>query len=198
MAISDKHQKVIRKAWQDERYVYLTGDGLDIRFQTRIIDVRNDHLVLNNSVTPEYLKKFIKSRNFYVQIFLVNFRADSIDTDGKNILIPLKESLDIKETRQSVRNDFFPHRKEFCQFINPFDNSTPLRKQLMDLSEDGFSLVSFAETKLFRLGLVINDIVFFSDKKDKRMTKNAEVKYIKTLMDINGKRHMQVGFEFLK
>lgn len=198
MAISDKHQKVIRKAWQDERYVYLTGDGLDIRFQTRIIDVRNDYLVLNNSVTPEYLKKFIKSRNFYVQIFLVNFRADSIDTDGKNILIPLKESLDIKETRQSVRNDFFPHRKEFCQFINPFDNSTPLHKQLMDLSEDGFSLVSFAETKLFSLGLVINDIVFFSDKKDKRMTKKAEVKYIKTLMDINGKRHMQVGFEFLK
>ena len=198
MAISDKHQKVIRDAWQDGRYVYLTGDGLDIRFQTRIVDVRNDRLALNNSVAPEYLKKFLKSRNFYVQIFLVNFRADSIDTDGKNILIPLKESLNIKETRQSVRNEFFPHRKEFCQFINPFDNKTPLRKRLMDLSDDGFSLVSFIETKLFSLGLVINDIVFFNDKKTQKITKNAEVKYIKTLMDVNGKRHVQVGFEFLK
>ena len=198
MAISDKHQKVIRDAWQDERYVYLTGDGLDIRFQTRIVDVQADRLVLNNNVTPEYLKQFLKSRNFYVQIFLVNFRADSIDTDGKNILIPLKESLNIKETRQSVRNEFFPHRKEFCKFINPFDNKTPLRKRLMDLSEDGFSLVSFVETKLFGLGLVIKDIAFFSEKKDTKMTRNAEVKYIKTLVDINGKRHVQVGFEFLK
>ncbi len=198
MAISGKHQKVIRDAWQDERYVYLTGDGLDIRFQTRIVDVQDERLVLNNNVTPEHLKQFLKSRNFYVQIFLVNFRADSIDTDGKNILIPLKESLNIKETRQSVRNEFFPHRKEFCKFINPFDNKTPLRKRLMDLSEDGFSLVSFVETNLFSLGLVIKDIAFFSEKKDTKMTRNAEVKYIKTLVDINGKRHVQVGFEFLK
>ena len=198
MAISGKHQKVIRDAWQDERYVYLTGDGLDIRFQTRIVDVQDERLVLSNNITPEHLKQFLKSRNFYVQIFLVNFRADSIDTDGKNILIPLKESLNIKETRQSVRNEFFPHRKEFCKFINPFDNKTPLRKRLMDLSEDGFSLVSFVETNLFSLGLVIKDIVFFSEKKDTKMTRSAEVKYIKTLVDINGKRHVQVGFEFLK
>ena len=198
MAISDKHHKVIRAAWKDERYVYLTGDGLDVRFQTRIVDVRDDRLVLNNSVAPQYLKQFLTSRNFYVQIFLVNYRSDSIDTDGKNILIPLKDSLNIKETRQSVRNEFFPHRKEFCQFINPLDNKTLLHKRLMDLSEDGFSLVSFVESKLFGLGLVIKDIEFFVDKKDKHMTRSAEVKYIKTLLDINGKRHVQVGFEFLK
>ncbi len=198
MAISDKHRQVIRDAWQDERYVYLTGDGLDIRFQTRIVDVQDDHLVLSNSVAPEHLKRFLQSRNFYVQIFLVNFRADSIDTDGKNILIPLKESLALKETRQGVRNEFFPHRKEFCQFINPYDNETLLRKRLMDLSEDGFSLVTFAETKLFSLGLVIKDIGFFVDKKDQHMTRSAEVKYIKTLLDINGKQHTQVGFMFTR
>ena len=198
MAISGKHQKVIRDAWQDERYVYLTGDGLDIRFQTNIVDVQDDHLVLYNSVTHEYIKQLLKSRNFYVQIFLVNFRADSIDTDGKNILIPLKESLIIKETRLSVRNEFFPHRQEFCKFINPFDHKTPLRKRIMDLSKDGFSLVSFVETKLFSLGLVIKDIDFFSEKKDTKMTRSATVKYIKKLVDINGKRHVQVGFGFLQ
>ena len=198
MAISDKHQTLIRAAWQEERYVYLTGDGLDIRFQTKIVDVRDDRLVLSNSVAPQHLKQFLTSRNFYVQIFLVNYRSDSIDTDGKNILIPLKDSLNIKETRQSVRNEFFPHREEFCQFVNPFDNKTPVRKRLMDISEDGFSLVTFVETKLFDLGLVIKDIEFFSDKKDQRMTRNAKVKYIKTLLDINGKQHVQVGFEFLK
>ncbi len=198
MAISGKHQKLIRDAWQDERYVYLTGDGLDIRFQTKIIDVKDDYLVLNNSVTPEHLKKFIRSDNFFVQIFLVNFRADSIDTDGKNILIPIRDSLGIKETRQSVRHEFFPHRKEFCEFTNPFDHKTLLRKRLMDLSEDGFSLVSFVETKLFNIGLVIEDIVFFQDKASQKMTKTAEVKYTKMLVDINGKRHVQVGFEFVK
>lgn len=197
MAISDKHQSLIRDAWQDERYIYLTGDSLDIRFQTRIVDVRHNHLVLYNSVIPEYLTQFIKSRNFYVQIMLVNFRADSIDTDGKNILIPLKESLSIKETRQSVRQEFFPHRQEFCHFINPFDHKTALRKRLMDLSEDGFSLVTFVETKLFNIGLQIKNIEFFSNQKNKT-TRSAEVKYIKTLMDIDGKRHVQVGFEFIQ
>ena len=58
MAISDKHQTLIRDAWKDERYIYLTGDNLDIRFQTRIVDVRRNHLVLHNSVTPEYLTQF--------------------------------------------------------------------------------------------------------------------------------------------
>lgn len=198
MAISDKHRRVINDAWKQESYVYLTGDSLDIRFQTRIVDMREKHLVLNNSVIPLHLKQFLKSKNFYVQIFLVNFRAFSIDSDGKNILIPLKESLNIKETRQSVRQEFFPHRQEFCKFINPFDNKTVIRKRLMDLSEDGFSLITFVETKLFAIGMKIKDIEFSIGKKGNRVTRSAAVKYIKTLMDINGKCHVQVGFEFLK
>ena len=188
MVISGKYRKIIYDAWQNERYVYLTGDGLDIRFQTRIIDVQDNQIVLDNSVTPQYLKQFLKSRNFYMQIFLLNFKADSIDTDGKNILVSLKKTISSIESRHSIRREFFPHSKELCQFINPLDNSTLLRKMLMDLSEDGFSLVS----------LVIKDIEFFVDKKDKRMIRNAEVKHIKTLVDINGKRHTQVGFAFLK
>lgn len=198
MGISGKYRKVIYDAWQDERYVYLTGDSLDVRFQTRIIDVQDDQLVIHNSVTPHYLKQFLKSHSFYIQIFLLNFKADSIDTDGKNILIPLKETISISETRKSIRSEFFPHSKEFCQFINPLDNRTMLRKLLVDLSEDGFSLVSFVETKLFSIGLVIKDIEFFVDKKDKHMTRNAEVKHIKTLLDINGKLNVQVGLAFLK
>ena len=198
MVISGKYRKIIYDTWQDKRYVYLTGDGLDIRFQTRIIDVQDNHLVLNNSVTPQYLKQFLKSRNFYMQIFLLSFKADSIDTDGKNILISLKKTISFIESRHNIRREFFPHSKEFCQFINPLDNSTLLRKLLMDLSEDGFSLVSLVETKLFSLGLVLKDIEFFVDKKDKRMIRSAEVKHIKTLVDINGKRHTQVGFAFLK
>ena len=94
--------------------------------------------------------------------------------------------------------NFFPHRKEFCNFINPFDKETILRKRLVDFSEDGFSLITFVETKLFNLGLVIKDIEFFANKKGKKITKSATVKYIKMLMDINGKCHVQVGFEFLK
>lgn len=196
MAISDRHRKVIHDAWQNKRSVYLNGDNLEIRFQTKIEDVKDTHIVIRNSVTPGYLKTFLKSRNFYLQVMLVNFKASSIDSDGKNILIPLEESLNIKETRQSVRNEFFPGRKVLCEFVNPFDAKTVLRKRLMDLSDDGFSLITFVRTKLFKPGLEIKDIKFLL--KEKTLTRSAKVRYIKTLLDTEGKHHTQIGFKFLQ
>ena len=198
MAISDKDRQVIDDAYRNGKYVYLTGDNLEIRFQTKIVAVKERHIVIGNSVTPQYIKQFLKSSNFYLQILLVNFKASSIDSDGKNIVIPIEESLMIKETRQSVRNEYFPNKNIHCQFTNPHDQRTLLRKRLMDLSDEGFSLVTFVETKLFSRGLEIKDIKFPLHNDKPPLVKSAKVRYIRVLVDIDGRRHIQVGFEFSK
>lgn len=198
MAISDKDRRVIDDAHRNGKYVYLTGDSLEIRFQTKIVAVKERHIVIGNSVTPQYIKQFLKSDNFYLQILLVNFKASSIDSDGKNIVIPIEESLAIKETRQSVRNEYFPNKNIHCQFINPHDCRTPLRKRLMDLSDEGFSLVTFVETKLFSRGLEIRNIKFPLHTDEPPLVKSAKVRYNRVLVDIEGRRHIQVGFEFCK
>ena len=196
-SISYEHLGLIQQAQRDGTFIYISGDSLDIRFQTQVVKVDINRLVLKNSVSPQYLKKFLLSKNFYLQITLVNFKSSSISSDGKNILIELEDANVIKKTRQIVRHEFKPHEKACCTFINPYDDMTPIRKSVMDLSNYGFSLVTFVKTKLFTLGLEIKNIDFFLKNKKIKSSVSAKVRYVRILVDMSGKHHVQVGFAFL-
>ncbi len=194
MAIDQTHLKLLHDSSTQRRSVYFSAADLDVVFQTRVLSVAPNHVVLANHVTLEYIRAVAAAKNFFLQCQMVRFAADQISTDGVNILFPLTSLTAIEETRQSQRFPFEPEEHVICEFTNPFDGVTKLTKGVMDMSASGLSLRTHA-SKLFKPGLLIPEIKVTIDGAPYTKTAGSVV-YRRKLMDMKGKLRMQVGLKF--
>ena len=80
---------MIKKAIQSKEQVFLSADNLPITFQTRLLKITQDFLVVYNAITPEYISKAITSRNFSLQIANLRFQAKKISSNGEHILFQI-------------------------------------------------------------------------------------------------------------
>lgn len=175
--------------------MFLSADGMDIGFQTEIVQVRDSHLVIENCVPPELIRSISTGKRFFMQINMMRYMSDKIDTDGKHILFPFNDMTAIEETRILERISFTADEKVLCQFVNPYDHKTLLRKPVIDLSANGVAIKGQMDSRLFSRGLVFDGIEIQVDE-NRFATTSGEVVYIRSIMDIRGGQFLQIGIKF--
>jgi len=195
MAIDAKNQKVLADACHERRSVFISGDNLQITFQTFILAVHADHVTLSNRIKPRYISAFVASRAFSLQAGMVRYQSDHITSDGEHMIFPLKADAVIEETRQAERISFAADERVIAEILNPFDGETRLSKAVMDMSSTGLSLRTSFESKLFQPETYLPHIrVLIGGEVFKQGP--GRVVYRRNLMDLGGQMRNQVGVKF--
>ena len=195
MAIDAKNQKVLADACHERRSVFISGDSLQITFQTFILAVHTDHVTLSNRIKPRFISAFVASRAFSLQAGMVRYQSDHISSDGEHMIFPLKADAVIEETRQAERISFAADERVIAEILNPFDGETRLSKAVMDMSSMGLSLRTSFESKLFQPETYLPQIrVLIGGEIFKQGP--GRVVYRRNLMDLDGQMRSQVGVKF--
>jgi c-di-GMP-binding flagellar brake protein YcgR len=96
--------------------------------------------------------------------------------------------------RKSDRTYFYDDERVFCEFQNPHDDQTTLRKRVLDISKSGLGLLTHGNSKLFVPGLKMRDLRIFGDI-EADITCDAEVRYSRKYISLNKESCNQVGLE---
>jgi hypothetical protein len=130
-----------------------------------------------------------------IQVQMIRFQADRIDSDGQHIVFPLKAMSVIEETRQSERFPFTAEERVICELLNPFDGETRIFKNVMDMSATGLSMRTRFESRLFSPGTVIPEIKVLIDGK-LYTSVSGTIVYNRKLLTHKGRLRLQVGVKF--
>jgi hypothetical protein len=195
MSIDLKSRQALIDAHVEKEPVLLTGDGLPITFQTYVLATASDHIVLENRIGPEYIKRFRSSQGFIVQAQMTRFKSKSLKIDGQNLIFPIDDESVIGETRQSERLAFALEERVVAELLNPFDGETRVTKSVMDISANGLSLRTSFDSALFKPGVELPVLRIMIDGTLYRETKGTIV-YNKRFVDLSGQLRIQVGVKF--
>ena len=187
--------KMVEDVIRLKQSVYISGDGLQVTFQTQVIAMQADQLVLMNHIRPQFITAFMASRAFSVQVGMVRFQADHILSDGEHIIFPLRKDSVIEETRQSERFYFNADERVIVEILNPFDNETKISKSVMDMSATGLSLRTTFDSQLFQPDTYLGNLRILVDGELYKKGAGSIV-YRRKLMDVSGHLRHQVGIKF--
>ncbi|MEZ4743272.1 MAG: hypothetical protein R3B45_12645 [Bdellovibrionota bacterium] len=190
-----KTKKVFQQAMQDRTPIYLSADALDISFQTKIIKIADNHLVLKNTITPEYIKTFMSSTHYFFQVSMLRHQCDKIKSDGAHIIYPISEQSLIKDERQSERFSFTAAENVVCEILNPYDQVTRITKQILDMSAYGLSFQTTYASNLIQAGAHLDEIRVMIDGEPYKIT-SGEIVYQRKLMNLRGQIRIQAGVKF--
>jgi len=188
-------KKAFQKALNDKSAAYISSDALPISFQTKILKIEDDHLVLKNTVTPEYISRVMEGKNFFFQVSMVRYQASKMMTDGSNIIYPLSDSSLIKDERQAERFSFTAEEKVICEILNPHDLETRISKPVLDMSAYGLSFRTTFDSKLIVPGTSLKEIRVLIDGEPYKST-SGKIIYQRRLMNMQGQIRIQVGIKF--
>ena len=195
MGIDAKSHRGLLDALRSKQSVFISGDALAITFQTTINSVKSDHLLLNNKIIPRYIGVFMNSHAFSLQVGMIRFQSDHLDSDGESIVFPLKDDSVIEETRQAERFYFTTDERVVVEILNPFDGETKVTKSVMDMSATGLSLRTSFESRLFQPDTFLPNLRILVDGELYKKA-HGRVVYRRKLMDLNGQIRSQVGIKF--
>lgn len=197
MAVDAKHQEILRQCCVRKTPVFFAADGVDVLFETLILSVMDDAVMLANNIPPDYITRTIASNRFSVQAQMVQLVSENIHSDGVNIVFPFRTLKAMEETRQTERVTFSPGEKVTVEMLNPVDQETVLTKSVIDLSDAGLSIRTSPHSRLYEPGLMFEDMKVYMNGKLKKKT-SGRVVYQRLYLNQSGKRFRQVGFRFEK
>jgi hypothetical protein len=193
--MDNSNRQILEQALNEKTPAYFSSESVPISFQTRLLEIAENHLVIENTVTFDYIKRVMMSGRFFFQVAMIRFQATSMSSDGVNIIFPLADNSLIEETRQAERFPFTPEEKVICEILNPYDQQTRISKPVLDMSAYGLSLRTTYESKLIQPGTFLPDIrVLIDGEPYKRASGN--VVYQRRLMNLQGHVRIQVGIKF--
>lgn len=195
MGIDQKSREILDAALARKQTVLVSSSGLDITFQSFVLAVESDHLLLQNRIPPKYIRAFAAGDRFGLQAGMVRFQSDAIRSDGEHIVFPLKEDSVIEETRQAERFAFNADERVVAEILNPFDEETCISKSVMDMSATGLSLRTILESKLFKPDTQLPSIRVLIGG-ELYMQATGRIVYRRKLMDLSGQMRLQVGIKF--
>ena len=196
MALDDQTKTLIKRHIANRETVYISSDGVPVTFESRILQLSGKNLTLINSVTPEHIFAVTQSKHHSLQIENLKFFSSEIGSDGKNIIFTISDSSQADNIRSEERIRYQDPDSCYCEFLNPFDMQTTLRKPIIDLSGSGVSVRNQTESRLFTPGIQIYNLKVVLDHKQAGMYK-GKVIYQRLLMSLKGKTSVQVGIKFM-
>jgi hypothetical protein len=196
MTLSDGVENILQECKKTKTAVFVSSSGLDIAFQTLLEDVRDDIIVLENKVRPEFITRFAAGKTFYLQCKMLRLQSTKVSPHGMFMSFEMQENSVVEDTRQSERFMFTPDEKVVAEISNPFDGRTVLKRAVMDMSATGLSLRINHPTKPFSPGVMLPHVKVTIDGKLWK-TAQAEVVYNRKFLDLDGALRVQVGLKFL-
>ena len=174
--------------------VFLTASGVPVCFEARVVDATDSEIILENTVTPEYIHQVMGSASFTLQFDMMQIKASSLGTNGVNLLLPIESDGPIPESRsmqRSVTTDLDLN----CAILNPIDQTTLLKKKVLDISTRGMSIRTPFESRLMVPGQTFDSIKVNLGTKEVVQT-GGQVVYLRRLIDRNANALMQAGIKF--
>ena len=192
--MKQNHREALEKAKQHNKPVFLSGDSLNVSFQTTIIEINEDTVLLENKVLPKFIKSFLTSKQFNIQLETIKFQTNKITSDGVNILFKIEKDLIVDETREAERFTFTSEEQVICECLNPFDNETKISKTVLDMSSTGVSIKSTIDSKLFEPDTEIPELKILIDGQTYTKT-NGVVVYKRQMYDLKSRLKYQIGIK---
>ncbi len=186
---------ILTECLQQKVPVLFSGDLVGITFQTYVLAVAKDHVVLENRIKPRFINRVVNSKQYSLQARMVRFQSDGISSDGEHLIFPLKANSIIEETRQAERFSFTADERVVSEILNPFDGETRLSKSVMDMSATGLSLRTTFDSKLFKPETFLPSVRVLIDGEP-YVQGAGRVVYNRKLIDLSGQMRMQVGIKF--
>jgi hypothetical protein len=176
--------------------VLLSSDSLNAIFQSHILEVNQDQILVANTIPPDYIGQFITGNHFYLQAGLTRFISGEIDSDGKNIVFRMSKFKEINDLRNQMRIPFEAHEEVMFEIVNPYDNETIIKKPIIEMSSSGLSIRTTTNSKLFEPDTVFPVMrVLISGKT--YLQGEAKVVYKRAFFSHTGKQCYQIGMMFL-
>ena len=187
----------LNRAADASQTCYLFGTNLPILFQTRILDVKKEQVVLKNPIPPDLIDEFARSKHFSVKVSMISLRSEEIFPYKDQILFPCSTVEDLKEMRESERIYYSDKEKAYCSFLNPVDKMTIIKKPIIEMSEGGLSLKTNMNSKLFEPGLILKECRLHLNDT---LVKSTDLKlvYSRQLYTEHQEKLLQVGFQFVE
>ncbi len=173
--------------------LFLSVSGVSIVFQCEVITLHENSIVLKNSIPYEYINAVKKSELFDLQLGSLRLQSTSIQSNGKDIIFPFNDISSIEDTRKSSRFTFSPQENVACELVNPYDKKTILRKQLLDMSSSGLSLITFYESNLFTKDLKLNLTILIEGRLYSKRV--GTVVYSRIICDTKGRLKKHIGIK---
>lgn len=196
MRVNKQKHDVIKDAMKQRSPVFFSANNINITFESRIKKVlTGDALILVNTVDPSYISAVVSSEKFFLHVNMLRFESDEIESDGKNIIFPLKYDDAIENSRTTERYSFSREEKVICEILNPIDRQTLLKKRVMDMSSTGLCLSTHIESALFQPGTFFDELKV-TIERDSFFKSSGTVIYVRKYMNLEGRIHNQVGIKF--
>ena len=173
--------------------LFLSVSGVSIVFQCEVLALHENNIVLKNTIPYEYINAVKKSEAFDLQLGSFRLQATSIQSNGKDIIFPFSDISSIENSRKSSRFTFSPQENVACEIVNPYDKKTILRKQLLDMSSSGLSLITFYESDLFTKDLQLTLTILIEGRLYSR--RQGFVVYSRVICDTKGQLKKHIGIK---
>lgn len=196
MELSSEVKNLIKTFVVSRESVFYSCEKLPITFQSRVVSLAKQHILLKNVVPLELIGKFVSAKQFRLQIAMIVFTADHIDSDGVHLQYPLNHGSSVEEIRDHERHPILDDEQVHCEFINPFDAVTLIKKPLIEMSSGGFSLASKERSALFSPGMDLEAVKIFRGGKLEKQS-HCQVVYNRELINEMGTIVSQVGVKFV-
>ena len=195
MRLDESTIDLIRQCYNKKHFIFFSADSLKVVFQTQILVVRENSLILANTIPPEYIADVMKADTFVLQIQMIQFIAKSISSDGANIVFPLEELKNVEDSRGAKRFLFDNDEEVVVEVLNPMDDETLIKKNVIDISSTGISIRSKIDSKLYTPGILFKNMKVIIDGKIYNKC-NGRVVYKRLFLDKLGQSYYQVGLRF--
>lgn len=195
MTPSEELKQELKKFKLRKTPVFLSCKNVDYIFQSKIVQIEQDNLLLLNSVPPHLIKQVVEQEHYVIHIGSIFLESKSISSNGEQIIFPIGQRKTAPDTRSEERFNFVTRSDASCNILNPYDNRTVLSKSIIGLSTSGISIRSSLRSKLFYPGLEIQklDIIVSGSLLESRQGK---VVYKKRVISEDFDEFSQVGIKF--
>ena len=174
--------------------VMLSAVGVDTSFVTRILSVSDGHLILQNTVPLEYISAYVSAEGHFLTTGSFRLSANHISSDGVNIVFNFSNIEETSESRSEERTPL-SNEEAWCEFINPIDGRSKIRKRILDVSKTGLSLMTAWNSDLLKPGRELPEIALITGSG--RQNVSGKIVYNRKFVNINGRIRHQIGIQLI-
>lgn len=185
----------IKEVILDCQPIFLSSKNLDIIFQTKILDVEDDKLIIQNSIPPYLISKVVSASKFSILCQEYRLCTMAIQSNGKDIIFPVEDIEKIAEGRKDERFHFDSHEHVVLELLNPYDKQTVITKPVLEMSSSGLSIRTPNDSKLFSPKTKFSKMKILIDGKLYNQT-DSTIIYKRKFLGLDHKKYYQIGFKF--
>lgn len=193
----ERHEMValLKKAAARQDPVVLTPIGLSASFFCPIHSVSDDEVIVISPIPPELAHNVMQSPGFLLFCKPYKIEAKYLVPRGKSLAFAIPKEADLSQDRTDERVYLKRTDDNYVLIQHPYDKGTQVRRQLIDLSQGGFSFRAQQITPFTQPGRLLNEVKIFVDGS-LSSTRKGKIVYVTRIIESSGSTFFQVGVKF--